>query len=109
MKQKDLSENTIKDVQSFFYSRLEHTSKANLWLSIRNVDYDFYRACGFVFVTDGGSVIHSKTDCGNGYNIPIPFDLACKIGYRKICSKCGPGSYIESLFDEQFKTTEATT
>ncbi len=100
MKPFDLSESTIKEIQSFFYSRLENSSKANLWWAIRNADYEFYKACGFVFVTDGGSVIHSKTDCGNGYNIPVPLDLAYKKGYRKVCTKCGPGSYIEALLNE---------
>ena len=100
MAQKELSESTIKEVRAFFSRRLEQASKAQIWRWRYTAGYEFFRACGFVFASDSGRVIHSRPDCGNGYHSPITLDLAYKKGYRKVCSKCGPGSYIDVLLEE---------
>ena len=84
----ELSEITIDEVNAFFRRRLEGVSKENMWLSQRETMESLLRACGFVYVSQNGSVLHFKNKCGNPYNDLIPADIAFSKGYRKYCSKC---------------------
>ena len=63
---------------------------------------DFLRDCHFVFVANGGSVLHTERYCGRTYSKgPVPFDLAYEKGYRTACPKCAKGSYIERLLKDR--------
>lgn len=93
-----LSDSTINEINGFFEELL--TSKRYIFTEANSTLEMMLRSCKFVYVTDGGSVIHSRRSCGSAFNSMVPLDLAIKFGYTKPCKTCGRGSYVEKLLSE---------
>ena len=92
-----VSDNTKAEVHNYVTKKLANASKRDLCYVSRDALEDLLKECGFVFIADNGSVIHSRRFCGNAYGDPVPFETAYKKGFRKLCSKCTPGTYVETL------------
>lgn len=93
-----LSDSTKKEIQDYFEKQL--LSKDRLYYKADNLLDEMLRACDFVYIADGGSVIHSRKWCGHVPTNMVPFDVAVRFGYTKPCKTCGHGTYVERLLSE---------
>lgn len=99
-----LSENAKNEIHDYFEKLI--ISKKYLHSEATSTLEMMLRSCGFVYVTEGGSVVHSRRTCGNVYNCMLPVDMAVRFGYKKPCSTCGRGSYVEQLLAERVNSIE---
>ena len=89
-------------MEGYFRLRLAGVGRGSLAdEAYRSLD-DFLRDCHFVFIANGGSVLHSERYCGRTWSRgPVPFDLAYEKGFRTPCPKCAKGTYIDVLLSDK--------
>ena len=97
-----LSEQFQEEINDYFRLRLSKVGRGSIGHSADNVLDAFLRDCHFVYIADGGSVLHTEKFCSRSYSRgPVPFDIAYEKGYRTLCPKCARNSYIERLLEER--------
>lgn len=92
------SEGTKKEITELFEKTV--VNKTYLYREANNALEMMLHLCDFVYVADGGSVVHSQRMCRNAYNTMVPVKVAVKFGYTKPCKACGMGTYVERLLSE---------
>lgn len=84
------------DINKYFKEQ-SYSSKKDLIYSTKEQIEKILSDSGFVYVSETGSVIHSKRFCGSSYGDPVHIEQAMKHGYRTLCKKCAEGTHLENL------------
>ncbi len=97
-----LSPQAMEEIEKYFKLRLASVSRGSIGYEADNALDDFLSDCNFVYVANGGSVIHTRKFCSRSYTAgAVPFSIAYEKGFRTLCPKCAKGSYVEKLLKDR--------